>query len=122
MNNYSENTLLNQEYIKTLWAIDNGETFTELVSISQEVIPIAIGEIQQALKTADLDSLEQILHKLKGSAGAIGAQKMELFVEEMRLSVKKPNYEFGRNLKPLKFIASRSLKALSAVNYRCFYL
>ncbi|MFT5616925.1 MAG: HPt (histidine-containing phosphotransfer) domain-containing protein [Arenicella sp.] len=122
MGNYSKSALLNQEYIKTLWEMDNGGTFTELVEISQEMIPIAIGELKYALRTQNKESLEMILHKLKGSAGTVGAEQMAKFVEETRLAAKQPNYDLSRDLEKLNALANQSLNALSRAVNGLFYL
>lgn len=118
MTNYSNKPLLNKEYVDSLWAIDNGETFGEIIEISREIMPVAIEELAQTFKIKDLDSLEIILHKLKGSAGTIGAQKMESLVEEIRLAAKEPSYDSSKDLEQLRVLANQSLKALSETAYK----
>ncbi len=81
-------------------------------------MPVAIEELAQTFKIKDLDSLEIILHKLKGSAGTIGAQKMESLVEEIRLAAKEPSYDSSKDLEQLRVLANQSLKALSETAYK----
>ncbi len=61
----------------------------ELVTIFLADSPMQLMALQQALRTADWDEVERRSHRLKGSAGSIGAERLRELCQEIELHARQ---------------------------------
>ncbi|MBX2841216.1 MAG: Hpt domain-containing protein [Flammeovirgaceae bacterium] len=87
MNNVSEyfkSGLMNEKVVKSLMKIEDKTFISEIMEIFENQIPIYINEIELAYKENNLVRIREVLHKMKGSCGTIGANGMVEIIAEIR--------------------------------------
>ena len=70
--------------VEGLVSLDDPEFIQELVGIFQKNTPTYLAELDVHFKERNAWGMRQILHKMRGSCGTLGAVSMLLVVESLR--------------------------------------
>ncbi|MCU0228677.1 MAG: Hpt domain-containing protein [Bryobacterales bacterium] len=78
-------TVLDRRVLDELrqYSDDSQDLVQELVTIFLADSPMQLLALQQALQTADWEEVERRSHRLKGSAGSIGAERLRELCQEI---------------------------------------
>ncbi|WP_020528422.1 Hpt domain-containing protein [Flexithrix dorotheae] len=87
MNNisgYFKSGLMNEKIVRSLMKIEDKTFIREILEIFEKQIPIYLKDIELAFQEKNLVKIREILHKMKGSCGTVGANGMVEIIAEIR--------------------------------------
>lgn len=98
------NQVLDMQVVEELLSLtDNGdpELLLDLINLFLDDGPAKIRSIVEGLEARDFDRMERAAHSLKGSAGNLGAQRLQHTCEQMQQATRSHQFEMVRTLAPL---------------------